>query len=391
MRNVLTTSILAGALMLASAGVANADWEAGVAAFKAGDFSRAAQEFQAVVEGKPEFSGGHYMLGQALLKTGDARSALNHFRKAYELDSSNLSYTFALGKAYHDNQRYAEAVQILKKIDPTTLPEAQRSAHQQMLASALNNSGRYDEALSTLRQMAESNPRSASAWYTYGTAALGAGEIDQATRALNRAVELDAGDAKKKETYIKAMIQKARRTRDSAAKKGVYGEAVSVAKSLVSSNGSFENLLLLGEVQLGAGDYNDAVATLGRATRQRSNDFYAHFYTAQAYSSLKKWEDAESAARKALELANQDRAKKLAWRQIGFVAEKLKNFEDAKVAYRNAGDQAGVRRVEENQRIAEENARIEEENQRIEELREQEEELQKALEELEGGSEPPLR
>lgn len=366
--------------------VAQADWQSGVAAFKAGNFAQASQAFQEVVSAQPDFAGGHYMLGQSLLKEGKNQDALSHLRKAYELESSNLSYAFGLAKGYFDSSRFNEALQMLEKIDRSSLPKAQQSVHQQMRAVALARTGRAAEALGALREVAQSNTNSASAWYSYGSAALSAGEIDQAVSALERAVNLD-GNTKAREAYIKALIQKARTTRGSSAKKQVYAKAVPVAQGLPSS---YEHLLTLGEVQLGAAQYEQALATLNQAKAKNANDFYVHFYTAQVLTSLERWADAETAAEAALQRARQDRAKKLAWRQIGFVNEKQKSYEEAITAYRNAGDQSGVRRVEENQRIAEENKEIEQHNQQIEELREEEEALQEALEELQGG-EPPRR
>lgn len=366
--------------------VAAADWQSGVAAFKAGQFAQASQFFQEVVSAQPDFAGGHYMLGQSLLKQGKNQEALTHLRKAYELESSNISYVFGLAKGYFDSGQYSQALQMLDKIKQASLPQAQQSVYQQMRAAALAKTGRADEALGALRQIAQSNSNSAAAWYSYGSAALSAGEIDQAVNALERAVRLE-GNTKQREAYIKALIQTARTTRDSSTKKQIYAKAVPVAQDL---SPSYEHLLTLAEVQLGAGQYPQALSTLNQAKAKNTADFYVHFYSAQALTSLDRWEEAEKAAEAALQRARQDRVKKLAWRQIGFVNEKQKDYEDAITAYRNAGDQSGVRRVEENQRIAEENQEIEQHNEQIEQLREEEEELRKALEELEGG-EPPRR
>lgn len=366
--------------------LAMADWDSGVAAYNAKNYAQASQAFQEVVSAQPEFAGGHFMLGQSLLKENKNQDALNHLRKAYELEASNLSYTFGLAKGYFDSGRYNEALQMLGKIERGSLPQAQQSVYQQMRAVALSKTGRSDEALADLREMAQASSK-ASVWYSYGSAALAAGEIDQAVSGLKRAVDL-GGDVKMKEAYINALITKARSTNSASAKKQAYATAVPVAQSL---SPSYEHLLTLGEVQLGAGQYQQAAGSLEQAKAKNANDFYVHFYSAQALTSLERYQDAKSAAEAAMQRARQDRAKKLAWRQIGFINEKLKNYEEAITAYRNAGDQSGVRRVEENQRIAEENQEIEQHNQQIEELKKEEEELERALEDLQGGGKPPLR
>lgn len=378
---LLLTAIVSGV-----AAVAGADWDSGVAAFKAGQWAQASQAFQEVVSAQPDFAGGHYMLGQSLLKQDKNQEALSHLRKAYELESSNLSYVFGLAKGYFDSGRYNEALQMLEKINRSSLPKAQQSVYQQMRAVALSKTGRADEALQDLREIAQGS-NTGSAWYSYGSAALSAGEIDRAVDALERAVRLE-GDSRQKQAYINALIQQARSTDSSSAKNQAYATAVPVAQSLPAN---YENLLTLGEVQLGAGQYTQAVASLEKAKAQNANDFYVHFYQAQALTALDRWQQAASAAEAALQRARQDRVKRLAWRQLGFVHEKMKNYEEAIAAYRNAGDPSGVRRVEENQRIAEENKEVEEHNRQIEELRKEEEALQEALEDLQGGGKPPLR
>ena len=388
MRNPLEILSLT-VLLLGFVAVAEAGWQEGVEAFKTGNFNQAAQEFQSVVEAQPEFAGGHFMLGQAYMRLKKNSDALTHLRKAYELEPSKLSHQFLLAQAYLGNGRYGESLQVLKKINPSSLPKQQQDAYQQMMAVALDKSGRSEEALSALRQVARNNPDNDAAWFAYGTAALKADELDQAVDALERSVRLNGRDSQKKELLAKALIQKARRTRDSNQKKSVYAKGVSVAEGLVSSDPSHANLLLLGELQLGAGQYDGAEATFRQAVGKNGNDFYSHYYLSQARTAQRNWTAAEESARRALDLARSEKDKKRVWVQIGFINEKMKNYEEAKIAYSNAGDQEGLRRVEENQRIAKENEEIEEHNREIEELKRQEEELERQLKELEG--EPPLR
>lgn len=380
---ILSLSVL---LLMLAPFAAEAGWDEGVAAYKSGNFSQAAQEFKGVVDANPDFAAGQFMLGQCYLKLNKNPDALTHLKKAYELEPDKVAHQFLLGKAYLDNRRYGEAVQVLRKINPASLPKQQQDAYQQMMAVALDKSGQTGAAVEALRKVAQNNPNDAGAWFSYGTAAINDDQLDAGIAALEKAVSLDGRDPRKKEVYVKALIQKARQTRGDA-KKAVYAKAVPVARSLAGS-GTHEHLLLLGEVQLGAGQYGDALQSLTQAASKKSNDFYTQFYTAQAQTSLERWGAAESSAREALRLASRERDKNLVWTQIGFINEKMKNFDDAIAAYRNAGDQAGLRRAEENKRIALENAEIEQHNEQIEELKRQEEELEKQLKELEGG-EPP--
>lgn len=387
MRNTIKILSLT-VLLLGFGAVAEAGWEEGVAAFKARNFSQAAQEFKSVVDAQPEFAGGHFMLGQAYMKLKKSSEALTHLRKAYELEPGKVNHQFALGQAYLSNGRYGESLQVLRKIDPASLPKQQQGVYQQMLAVALDKSGRSSEALGALREVARANPNDADAWFNYGAAAINADDLDRGIEALERAVSLNGSDSAKKAALAKALVRKARETRDPNQKKAVYAKGVTVARGLVSSSANHENLLLLGELQLGAKQYQDAVSSLQQAASKKSNDYFTQFYLSQAQTSLQDWANAEPTARHALRLARSDRDKKRVWTQIGFINEKMKNFEEAKVAYSNAGDQVGLRRVEENQRIAKENEEIDAHNKEIEELKRQEAELERQLKELESG-EPP--
>lgn len=382
MRITAVTALLA-ALLLGGASYAEAEWEAGVAAFKAGKLAEAEREFEEVVTKQPDWPGGQFMLGQVHLQQKKYKEALEHLKKAYELKSDDISYQYALGQAYLHNGRYPEAAQMLKKINPASLPKAQQANYQSFLAAALERSGDSGAALGALKKAAEANNTS-DAWYAYGSAAFNAGETATGVGALEKAVRLDGNDTAKQEAYAKALIRAGRETRG-AAKQQTYGKAVSAAQKVAAANANYDNLLLLAEAQLGAKDYDGAAATLQKAVPKAGNDWLVHYYLAQAQTSQGNFSQAEAAARQALAKAGKDADKRRAWSQIGFVNEKLKSYDDAILAYRNAGDAGAVQRVEENKRIAAENERIEEENAEIRKLEEERRRLEEELKELPGG------
>lgn len=381
------TIICTLAVMLLTAGLAEAGWEEGVAAFRAGNLNAAAQEFQAVVEGSPEFAGGHFMLGQVLLKQRKNSEALTHLRKAYELEPGDVGHQMALGQAYLNNRRFDDAAQILKRINAASLPKAQQGVYYQMLGAALQATGDAAGALGALKQVAEANPTDSDAWFRYGSTAFNAGQTDAAVAALEKAVGLDGNDAAKRKAYAQALVRQARLARGTA-KQSAYGKAVSAASALARQDSSYDNLLLLGEVQLGAKQYEGAVTSLRQATSKDGRDWHPHFYLSQAYTQLNQWNAAANAAQAALERAQDESTRKRVWRQIGFAYEKQKSFDQAIEAYQKAGDAASVERVAENKRIAEENLDIEAENAEIARMEEERRRLEKELRELEG---PPRR
>lgn len=384
MRKDTTIAVLAAGLLLGLATFASAEWEAGVAAFKAGDLDKAAAEFEEVVAKQPEWPGGQFMLGQVLLSQDRAKEALEHLKKAYELKPGDVSYQYALGQAYLRTGRYSESAQMLRKINPASLPKAQQANYQKLLGAALSRSGDAGGALDAMRSAAQASPNDAGAWYVYGTAAFNAGDTQAGVTALEKAVSLDSGDTEKQKALAQALIRLGREKRGDA-KLDAYRKAVRAGQAVVAKDASHDNLLLVAEAQLGAKDYQGAVVTLDRTIAKAGNDWLGHYYLAQAYTSLGRFSQADSAARQALSKAGREADKKRVWGQIGFVAEKLKNYDDAILAYNNAGDQAGAQRTQENKRIAEENKRIEAENAEIRQLEEERRRLEEELRDLPGG------
>lgn len=373
--------------LLFAAGLAEAGWEEGVAAYKAGNYPVAAQHFQEVVAGSPEFAGGHFMLGQALLKQDKSGEALTHLRKAYELEPSSLGHQMALGQAYLNNRRYGDAAQILRRIDAGSLPQAQQTAYYQMLGVALQKSGDDGGAVDALKRVAAANPQDATAQFAYGSAAFNAGQLNEGIAALEKAVRLDGNDVAKRKAYTQALVRQARLAKGNA-KQVAYDRAVDSAEALVAKDGSYDNLLMLGELQLGAKDYAEAVKTLRQATSKSGRDWHPHFYLSQAYTQLDQWSNAATSAQAALERAQDETTRKRVWRQIGFAYEKQKSYEQAMEAYQKAGDNASYSRVAENKRIAEENVGIEAENAEIARMEAERKRLEEELRELEG---PPRR
>ncbi len=388
MRRTTLTTTLVALLLLVGAGVARAGWEEGVAAFKAGKYDQAAQEFSAVVEKQPEYDGGQYMLGLTLLKLDRNAPALAALKKAYELQPDKVAYQIALGQAYLANQRYKDAAGMLQRINPASLPKSQQASYQQMLALALDKSGNSDAALGALKKITESSPNDADAWYRYGTAAFNAGQTSQAVSALESSVRLDGQDLRKREALAKALVRQAREAPNGDRKKAIYGHAVQVADALATARPDYDNLLLLGELQLGAAEYQDAVQTLKKAAAKGGSAWYPHYYMAQAYTLLGQYDNADSAAQSALQKAQDDKARKMVWRQIGFAKEKMKQFDAAREAYLKGGDPQSAQRVQENQKISQENKEIEAENEEIRQMEEERKKLEQQLKDLGG---PPHR
>jgi tetratricopeptide (TPR) repeat protein len=389
MKHRLTKSCLLAVLLLGTVAVVEADWDQGVAAFKSGNWAEAAKQFQAFVDERPDVFQGHYMLGQSLAKLKRNQEALSHLRKALELEPGNVGVQLTLGKVYLDVGRYADAGALLGKIDASSLPAAQQGALHQMLAVALEKSGDTDRALTQLAQAARSKPNDANVQFQYGTTALKAGDTNTAVRALAKAAQLDPGDSEKLRAYAQALVKQGRMGTGSA-KTNAYQQAAAAAQKLVSKDASYDNLMLLAGAQLGAKQYEGALGTLQQASGKNAGDWLPLFYQGQALTQTGQYNQAEKVLKQAMDKPSASSKDKVTiWKQLGFVYEKQKSYDNAKLAYQRAGDNASVQRVEENRQTDEYNRRVEEENRKIRELAEEEAKIKEQLEQLPGG--PPPR
>lgn len=365
---------------------AAAGWEEGVAAYRAGDFGRAIEEFQGVVGSSPDYAGGHVMLGQSLLKAGRAQEAVASLRKAYDLNPGDVATQVALATAFVKANRYNEAATLLSRIDVGSLPSSQQASVSMLKAAALAKSGNTSSALSALADAVARNPNDADAQYQYGVMLYNAGQTDQAVAALEKAISLNAdADAKSLKALADAALRLGREERSDTAKRSAYSKAVNAAAQLVSASASYDNLMLLGGAQLGAKDYNDAISTFERAASANSRDWLPSYYIGQAQMKLGSFPAAARSLQEALNKTSDRSNTVKIWSQLGLVFEKQKNWDQARTAYEKAGDTESISRVNQNEETEDYNEDIEREQAEAEAIRAEEERIRRELEELEGG------
>lgn len=384
MRKTIPT-LLALVLAVPLAGPAHAGYEEGVAALKSGDYNTAVRELQGVVEGAPNWAPGYRLLGQALMKAGRNDEAVTQLRKGYDLEPGDPATQLALGQAYVAARRYADAASLLGKIDQSQLPSAQRAALNQMLAVALEKTGQSGNAVAALGKAVAANPNDAKLQYQYGTAALNAGDTSTAVSALAKAVQLAPSETSYRSAYVKSLLRQGRSTRGDA-KTAIYRRAAEAAGPLVGASSSYDHLMLLGDAQLGAKQYDSAISSYQKASAKNPADWLPLFYVGQAYTVKEQFRSAEAELKKALDKASSTDDKAKVWKQLGYVYEKQKNYSAATTAYQRAGDPAGVQRVKENEETDRYNREVEAENRAIEEAKQEAEELRQAIQDLPGGT-----
>lgn len=381
------TIIALAVLVVAAASTASADYERGKAAFQAKDYQTAAQEFQEVVDQQPNEYAGHYMLGQSLFKLKRMQDALPHLRKAYDLNPNDIGVQLTLGQAYMSSRRYGDGITVLGKMDASKLPGQHQVALHQMLAKAYEKTGDERRMRGALKSAADASPNDANLRYNYGAAAFNAGDMQGALTALAKAVELAPNDAGKQKTYAQALLRKGR-TSQGAAKLDSYKKAATALGKVVRADDSYDNLIMLAGAELGAKQYDGALSSLERAAGKNSNDWLPQYYMGQAYTQKGQYRSAEDKLNQALTKASKSEDKVTVYRQLGFVYEKQKRYDNAIAAYRSAGDEGGVRRAQDNKETDQFNQDVEQEAAAIAAMKAEEDRLKEQLSNLPGAKPP---
>ncbi len=101
--SLLSTPVLAG-------------WEEGVAAFKKGDYSAAAAEFQIIVGENPDSYSGHYMLGLSLEQLHKNQQAVRHLQKAHQLNPRSINVKADLGRMYFKVNDFRRSIDMNREV-----------------------------------------------------------------------------------------------------------------------------------------------------------------------------------------------------------------------------------------------------------------------------------
>ncbi len=362
-----------------------AGWDEGVAAFKAGDFKAAEQQFRGVVKQSPDGYQSHYMLGLSLQRINRKEEALASLRKAYDLNPNDLPVKMALGQSYRAMRRFGDAAQLLAKIDASTVPSNQRQQFYQMRAEAYFRSNNMPRALADFKQRAALLPNDAQAQYTYGSTALSQGQSSAGLAALKKANSLAPSDSKIAKIYVKGLIKQGQVPGDKASKKRFYMQAASIAKKLAAASPTYDHLMLQLSAELGAGLYGRAAETGKVAISKNGADWLPHYYVGQAFTSIGQFSEALTPLQTALAKVGSTKDKNRVYLQLGYMFSKQKDYAKSIEAYNRGGHGERAAKVLEIQETDKYNSKVEEENKVIQEMKAEAARLEAEMAALEGG------
>jgi tetratricopeptide (TPR) repeat protein len=201
----------------------------GIEALKAGDYKKAEKQFKTVINAVPKNAEANYYMGVAKAGSGKHEDAVKYLEKAIKYDEYQYGAYDQLGRSYMALGKKAEAQQALDQLNakaqacgescPPALisardglksvveggaPAAAAPAPQSMLfapqseprtayldAVALINSGKYEEAIASLKALGAAIGPNADVLNYLGYSSRKLGRFDQALGYYEQALSLD--------------------------------------------------------------------------------------------------------------------------------------------------------------------------------------------------------
>jgi tetratricopeptide (TPR) repeat protein len=208
-------------------------------------FDKAAAEFKATLNARPDYWSSHYNIGSFCLSQHDYRQAIAFYETAIRLQPRVIQSYVNISFAYNALGLNDKAEQSLRKayeLEPKSL-EANLN-----LGLLFGEMGRLEEAGSHLKKAAELDPKSAAAVYNLGVINAKLGRINSAIDYLNRAYGLQPENPQY--GYSLAFyLQQSGKTSDS----------VHVLQRIVRQNAPYlDAISLLGEIYLKQGKIKEA-------------------------------------------------------------------------------------------------------------------------------------
>lgn len=322
------------AFSLATAPAVATGWNDGVAAFQAGDWSRAESAFRAQTDSTPDHAASWFMLAQAQYRQEALDDAAASFHRAVELAPDEPSYALGWGRTELERGRAEAAVAILARHSPASVPDRIRRPYFQLLAAAVRRAERPEQAVGALERAVDEDPETAVLWTALGRAREAAGRLD------------DAWQAHQKAANISGSVEDLRRLVDFALRQKWYERAAEEAAKVAEESGAAEDFLRLGEAHLEAGQCENALPAFERAGELAPEDPYPAYYRGHCHLVLKDGESALAALNGALGLEPSPALGEKILVARGQALHLLKRYGDAARAYRLAGDDERAARME---------------------------------------------
>jgi Flp pilus assembly protein TadD len=168
-------------------------YEQGKAAFRSGDYSKAAELFAQAEAGDPGQSDALLLEGKALANVGhfaEADAALRTYTRRHPESADGF---FMLGFVLHREDKPADSLRVYTQAAALSTPTAEDLKIVGLDYVLLND---FPDAITWLKKATEFDPKNEQAWYSLGRCYYTQSRFEEAENALERSLALNPGDLK---------------------------------------------------------------------------------------------------------------------------------------------------------------------------------------------------
>jgi tetratricopeptide (TPR) repeat protein len=307
------------------------------------------------------------LLGDAYTQTKDLAKAEAAYRKATEIDPSEMSHQRGLGQTLLAEEKYPEALKVYQKLADLMPDDADVYLRIAQIYRELHQLDKAEETLTKARQY---SPGSLDVMYNEAMIYQAQGRSEDAIRVLSEAVTGVKSQSEVLPTRRRSLAvlyqqlgQLYRDTENYTAAVNTYGElgrlgededrrarlllmetyriSKDLPKALQSGKEAITKYptdtpikssyaLLLGE----AGKTDEALAILKPQLKGGDGDRDVYLNIAQVYERARKYKEAEQAARTAEALPGAPRENEMTWFLLGAIYERQKLFDRAEAEFK---------------------------------------------------------
>lgn len=262
---------------------AQASYTRGLDALRSGDIDAAERAFKTATELNPRMPQPLVGLADVAQKRGNLEQAGNLLQQALTLAPNDDGVHYALAIHHTNTQDYAAAEAQLKQV--IELNPRQTVAQLDLANLYANALGRPSEAIATYRGVLTADPKHAGAHQGLAMALAKTGQFKEAETEFRKAAELAPGIPLPLHSLARMQLSRGQTDAGAAA----LEEALKVQPDFVPA------LLDKGDVLLGAGKPEEALALYDRAVAAQEKNATAHFKRGTVLQLQKRHVEAKQA------------------------------------------------------------------------------------------------
>lgn len=280
-------------------GLGQGDFEKGISYYKQGQYEKAIQEFEQIVQASPDYEAGYRVLGDSYLKLKQYRKAATAFRRAIDLEGERFASHLGAAVAEFNLEQYQDTIATLLRAEKYAVAPREKYQLFSLRGAAYYNLGRFRETVRDLSQAVSIQRGQPSDLLQLGIAHYQLEEYSEAKRFLEQASSFSSTSQQAGRYLSRLSFQEAL----AAIEAEDFRRATSLLRTYVERNPrDGEGWFNLGLSHLFSENLTAAQQAFARSAELLPNNWEAFNRLGYVYETQKQYQAALDSYRKALEL-----------------------------------------------------------------------------------------